>query len=855
MGFADGPFGEGPFGGEIVPPPSPPLAPVSVAVPEFWSTGAVITWDGPTPLGYRVRLNGEGIATAVEEPGAELLELTPATAYTVAVSSNRVDGVETFSAPVSFTTPAAGETPPIEEPEEPEIPEEPEEPGEPEVPGVPETPADAELRWKTAIGDTAILNEGSSEGIVVAKSVINDPDYVAYDLWTNQLARRLGTTSVNHHNGGRTRVDVALAMLTAGNSAFKPNVHKLVVQGAGGNDVPHFWNSEAGKRGYKNSTSMILGITRSKAKVLPGIAGETGTWAPSEYQYSGSTRKSTVPGSTQTITFTGTGATLAMLGYTDYATATSGAGSAYTWSIDGSAPVARSTKLQGLTGTDETKNSVQPIHFKGLTPGTHTVVITHTGAAGDPLIVDSLHVWQDTVQEMPFTLMLPPAKATTLGIQLLYPSPQPEMSAFDTFRELQEEVFDEFGRDGTFGGIKSTVIDRWYPPNVYGLRLGDMLHPNHAGHDRIFSAALEGLLAHTPTQYIGAPEEPENPVDPTLPTKPVIGTPQVDGSTVLFTWTSTAGTSPIAYYDVYVDGATEPITSLAPSYAAFNVPPSSSISIQVVAVDTDERRSAKSALVIATAEAEPEPPTLPGAPGQPVIGAPTIRGESITFTWTTSPGDNAISYYELYRPGMATITVTAPEWTATGLGDDTTVTIRVAAYDIAGLRSATSEPRTATTPPEDVMALAPVYGTITDCGLRPLAGRQLRLRFTLSGPATENERLLVTEPVEVTPDQYGGFRVDLWETTLLAPATWYDVTAVWLVAGQAPAYQKLPQKLRVPRGGGAIGDLLLVPAPPGAMSWGFGPPTREWGAYVDIAGERPVLYLNGKLVKNGAPIA
>ncbi|WP_139344440.1 fibronectin type III domain-containing protein [Rathayibacter sp. VKM Ac-2630] len=847
MGFGDGPFGEGPFGGEVVPPPTPPLAPVSVAVSEFWSTGAVFTWDGPTPLGYRVRLNGEGIATAVEEPGAELLELTPETAYTVAVSANRVDGVETFSEPVSFTTPASGETPPIEEPEEPEepeIPEEPEEPGEPEIPGVPETPADAELRWKTAIGDTEILNEGSSEGIVVADDAINTPDYTSYDLWTNQLARRLNTTSVNHHNGGRTRIDVALAMLTAGTSAFKPNVHKLCIQAAGGNDVGHFWNTEVGKRGFKNATSMILGITRSKSKVLPGGAGETGTWTQSEKQYSGSTRKSIVPGSTQTITFTGVGATLAMLGYTDHDGGDLN-GSPYTWSIDGSAPVARSTKSQGLTGTDKTVNSVQPIHFMGLTPGTHTVVITHTGAAGDPLIVDSLHVWQDTVQQMPFTLMLPPAKATTGGL-LLYPSPRPEMSAFDVFRDLQEEVFDEFGRDGTFGGIKSTVIDRWYPPNVYGLRLQDMLHPNHAGHDRIFSAALEGLLAHTPTQYIGAPEEPEVPVDPTLPTKPIIGPPNVDGSTVLFTWTSTAGSSPIAYYDVHVDGATEPVTSLAPTYAAFNVPPSSSVSVQVVAVDTDERRSAKSALSIATTDAAPEVPTLPGAPGTPVIGAPVIRGESITFTWKALRGDNPISHYEIYQTGKATITVTAPEWTAAGLDNDTTVTIRVAALDSAGLRSATSDPRTATTPPEDVMALAPVHGTITDCGLRPLAGRQLRLRFTLSGPATENERLLVTEPVEITPNQYGGFRVDLWETTFLAPATWYDVTAVWLVAGQAPAYQRIPAKLRVPRGGGAIGDLLVQPAPPGVTSWGFGPPERDYLVYFDIAGEQARLYLLGK---------
>ncbi|WP_158078098.1 hypothetical protein [Rathayibacter sp. VKM Ac-2630] len=372
-----------------------------------------MTWAGDAPLGFRVSLNGEP-AVAAEESPLLLRELTPATEYALALATLETDSSESApSATVTFRT-LAGEVGPPVDPEDPETPTEPEEPGNPTIPGLPNLPDDPEQLWETAIGTTKILNIGSSEGIVVADDAINTPDYTVFDLWTNQLARRLGSTSVNQHNGGRTRVDVALALLTAGTSAFLADVYRLVIQAAGGNDVGHFWNSDAGKRGFKNATSLILGITRSKSKVLPGAAGETGVWGQSENQYSGSTRKSTTPGSTETLRFDGTGATLAMLGYTDYDGGNL-AGSAYTWALDDGEPVARSTAAQGLTGTDKTKNSVQPIHFRDLAPGPHKVVITHTGAPGDPLIVDSLHVWQDDVRDMPFTLMLRPRRRRRSG--------------------------------------------------------------------------------------------------------------------------------------------------------------------------------------------------------------------------------------------------------------------------------------------------------------------------------------------------------------------------------------------------------------------------------------------------------
>jgi len=386
-----------------------------------------------------------------------------------------------------------------------------------EVSGLPEV-SNLE-KWKAL--KPRIWADGSSELIVVADDTINTPDYTAADLWIRRVGTALGGTVTNKGNGGRMRLDVVLALLTPGTSAFVPGSADLVTQSAGGNDFGRAHATEVGRRAFKNQTSALLGIYRHKSKVLPG-SQETGTWVQSEKQYSGKTRKTTTRGATQTIRFTGTGATLMMLGYTDLVTATSFAGSEFTWSLDGSAPVSRSTKRQGIIGSDKAPHSVLPIHFRDLPDTEHTIVITHTGSAGDPLIVDSVFVWQKRVQDMPFVLMMPPAKTTARGA-LLYPEPRPTDAANEVIRQLQEDVFDEFGRDGTFGGIPGTILDRWYPP-LESQVLGDGLHPDNSGHLALKEAALEGLALYAPTSYLVDAEipDPEPEPDPEPDPDPVV---------------------------------------------------------------------------------------------------------------------------------------------------------------------------------------------------------------------------------------------------------------------------------------------------------------------------------------------
>ncbi|WP_181131541.1 hypothetical protein [Rathayibacter sp. AY2B5] len=530
-----------------------------------------------------------------------------------------------------------------------------------------------------------IWADGSSELIVVADDAINTPDYTVGQLWIRQVATALGCTVNNQGNGGRIRLDVVLDNLTPGAGAFQPGSTSLVTQSAGGNDFPRAWATEVGRRGFKNQTSALLGIYRHKSRVMPGL-NETGTWGQSENQYSGKTRKSTVRGSTQTIRFTGTGATLFMLGYTNLVAATAFAGSEFTWSLDGSAPVSRSTKRQGITGTDKAKNSVLPIHFRDLEDTEHTVVITHTGSAGDPLIVDQLMVWQKRVQDMPFVLMLPPAKTTARGL-LLYPSPRPPAGATEAFRQLQEDAFDEFGRDGTFGGIPGDVLDRWYPPREDQV-LGDGLHPDLSGHTAIKEAALEGLALYQPTSYLADPTTP--PPDPT----------------------PDPGTDP--------DPSTDP--------------------------DPDPGT-------------DPEPGTDP----TPDPGTPTP--------------------HPVYSKELA---------------------------------------------------MATVYGTLTDLAREPLNDRAIRLRFVPSGPGVAGGRLLSQAPIEVEVQPGGVFSADIFTTTTISPETWFTIELGYLVAGQAAAYELIPGKLRVPEGGGAVGDLLDTEPPPGVIAVGLGLPDKNYAGYIDL---------------------
>lgn len=112
-----------------------------------------------------------------------------------------------------------------------------------------------------------------------------------------------------------------------------------------------------------------------------------------------------------------------------------------------------------------------------------------------------------------------------------------------------------------------------------------------------------------------------------------------------------------------------------------------------------------------------------------------------------------------------------------------------------------------------------VTGTLTDIGLAPLVGLEVRLRFTPSAPAVGIDgHVFASAPVDVTPASDGSFSVVLASTDGLLP-----VGTHWLVQVQFrqsttdtvgfTASDFLPFKLFVPNAGGNLGDLIGEAAP------------------------------------------
>jgi lysophospholipase L1-like esterase len=312
-----------------------------------------------------------------------------------------------------------------------------------------------------------------------------DPDPSAYP-------NGLNVTTSNKHANSATMQDVATRMLlSGGTSEYVPGTWDVVSVFAGGNDVGFQHATDRGRAAYKNSMSAILGILRHKTRVSARSA-ETGSWAIAGTNYSGNTRVSSTNGDTTTITFTGSNATLILLALR------SGAGSQFTYQVDGGQTISGTTKNQAQVVDLNSDYAPVPLHIRGLSSGSHTVKVTHTGAAGDPLVVDSVFVWATTEAEMPFVLIVPPGLFSTKGAGL-YPTPKPTNTDVGEFRTMFNEVLATFSHASNIGKVLANRIDVAFPPDDTTIRISDGLHPNKQGHRIIASVMLETLRQYSPT--------------------------------------------------------------------------------------------------------------------------------------------------------------------------------------------------------------------------------------------------------------------------------------------------------------------------------------------------------------------
>lgn len=112
-----------------------------------------------------------------------------------------------------------------------------------------------------------------------------------------------------------------------------------------------------------------------------------------------------------------------------------------------------------------------------------------------------------------------------------------------------------------------------------------------------------------------------------------------------------------------------------------------------------------------------------------------------------------------------------------------------------------------------------VTGTLSDFGLAALAPYSPELVFTPSNPAVNATNILGTRPIRVTPTATGTFTVVLASTDDMRPATWYTISAQWLDPNGGYVGKDFADwQLRVPVAGGALVDLLGIPANP-AQAW------------------------------------
>jgi endoglucanase len=226
------------------------------------------------------------------------------------------------------------------------------------------------------------------------------------------------------------------------------------------------------------------------------------------------------------------------------------------------------------------------------------------------------------------------------------------------------------------------------------------------------TASVSG--AASPNRAVTTLAPPSPPGPPGQPTASNI-TP----TGVTLTWTAaTAGSNPIAGYDVYRVGT--PDTVVASTTGALTAPvtglaPATAYNFYVRARDTTNvSGSASPNRAVTTAASTP-----PTAPGPPVASG--LTPTSLTLTWTASTaGSFPVAGYEVHRVQGTTDTVVASPTTTTaavnGLTPNTAYSFYVRAKDTAGVLSPPSASVPVTTPQQTSTTCTVTYRIVDQWG-------------------------------------------------------------------------------------------------------------------------------------------
>jgi bacillolysin len=174
-----------------------------------------------------------------------------------------------------------------------------------------------------------------------------------------------------------------------------------------------------------------------------------------------------------------------------------------------------------------------------------------------------------------------------------------------------------------------------------------------------------------------------------------------NSTTINLSWTASTDNIGVTNYLVFRDALPSPIASVVgTTFTDTGLTPLSSHSYRVIAGDGAGNLSGFSNT--ATASTPPDS-TAPSSPTNLTAVAP--NSTTINLSWTASTDDVAVVGYSVFRDGGATpiATVSATNYSDTGLGIGSTHSYTVKAFDAANNQSAASNTATASTQGTDTI--------------------------------------------------------------------------------------------------------------------------------------------------------
>lgn len=270
---------------------------------------------------------------------------------------------------------------------------------------------------------------------------------------------------------------------------------KLVLTDLLINDIINDGAAPAARRkGAEIAMEALFRLIRSASVKQPGDASValTGSWATtgSDGCSGGSFISATAPGAKVTITTTEPSIDVVVLGQDD--TATGATGAAFTVTVDGTVVYTGTTsnamKATGQAGNYGFCQWAIPVHDMG--PGTHTVVLTHTGSAGQRLSFDCYLVPSSS----------PPWIVTCKGPELpaaaagKFQAPYLNPGVREAYNAIADTVAARFP-DGRVITYDPGASGRWDTAKAFG---SDALHKSAWGHSHYTHEILRLLCERVP---------------------------------------------------------------------------------------------------------------------------------------------------------------------------------------------------------------------------------------------------------------------------------------------------------------------------------------------------------------------